>query len=105
MFVRSSTGAIELSLGFLSNRPPFDTDEARRDLLMRMKALPGVRIKTEKLYGWPSFPAARLLEDALWPRYCELAEEVITRLREAGSSTEGTSDLAVVGRASSLPAA
>jgi hypothetical protein len=65
--VRIWTGAtLDVALRWLRLRPPFDTVEKRQEILQRLNAIDGIRIKTDKLDGQPTFPLAALTDhDAL----------------------------------------
>jgi hypothetical protein len=65
-FVRRSSGKLETSLQYLKDSPAFESEEARLDLLNRIKSLPGQTITTVKTTGWPAVPLQALGEDSVW---------------------------------------
>jgi hypothetical protein len=70
-FIRRSTGRLETALGYLMYVPAFKSDEARKKVLDRIRALPTNSIKaTEKLNGFPSIALEELLKDELWTVPC-----------------------------------
>ena len=81
--VRNSTGNFETSLQYLSNRPAYAPDEARRVLLDQISALPGINITTKKITGWPAFPVSMLLRDDLWSSLVPIIESVARNARKS----------------------
>ena len=81
-FIRT-TGKIETCLQYLRYRPAFASDDARQEVLDRLRRLPGVEITTQKLTGWPAFPVAELLRDDLWDQFVAFAGWVIDQARKA----------------------
>jgi hypothetical protein len=55
-----SHGRVELPLGYLQRMPPFDDEERRADIARQVGAIPGVKLSTGGLEGWPTFDAAAL---------------------------------------------
>jgi hypothetical protein len=51
---------VELPLGYLQRMPPFDDEERRADIARQVGAIPGVKLSTGGLEGWPTFDAAAL---------------------------------------------
>ena len=74
-FIRRSTGKIDTALQFLKNDPAFASEEARLNLLAKLKALPGMT-NINKSTGWPSMPLEALSEDAVWAGFTAIAEQV-----------------------------
>jgi hypothetical protein len=76
-FFLRSNGRLVTPLYYLKDRPAFETDEARKALLERFRALPGVDVSTTKLTGWVSIPASEMLRDELWRAWIDLATWII----------------------------
>lgn len=78
-FIRRSTAKVETSLQYLKENPAFASEEARLDLLQRIKALPGQTIATTKTTGWPAVPLQDLARDDVWAAFTAVAEYVQAR--------------------------
>jgi hypothetical protein len=59
-----SSGKIELELGSLQRRPPFDSEEKRLELLSRINKLPGVDLSEETITRFPTIPLSTLLDES-----------------------------------------
>lgn len=57
-------GKIEMHFAALSQRPPFDALQLRRDLRDRLNQLPGVEISDDKLNSRPPIPMITLADAA-----------------------------------------
>ncbi|HUZ32487.1 MAG TPA: hypothetical protein VMV19_10365 [Xanthobacteraceae bacterium] len=69
------------SLGNLVNVPAFKSDEARQEILHRVRTLPTMTIKaTEKLNGWPSIALDELLKDDVWSAFMSIAFDIKTKI-------------------------
>jgi hypothetical protein len=81
---RSSGGRLETSLQYLQTRPAFASEEDRRRLHERLRALPKLDVRsTGRLTGWPSFDVAKLLDDEAWEAFQAYADEVLQRAKSA----------------------
>jgi len=58
-----SYGAVEVVFQHLANRPPFDSEAIRRQMLVRLNEIRGIEIPEDKLTGRPSF-SVDVLADA-----------------------------------------
>src|SRR5579871_703842 len=64
-----TNGVVGISLGGLTNRPPFDHTEKRLELVRRLNEIPGVAISDGMIDRYPTFPLAILSADpAALPR-------------------------------------
>lgn len=81
-FVRRSSGKVETSLQYLKEDPAFASEEARTELLQRIKALPGQTITTTRSTGWPAFPLESLSDPAVWTGFTQVASDVQARTVE-----------------------
>jgi hypothetical protein len=93
-FLRKSTGRLETSLQYLSYTPPFREEAARRALLSRFEQLPTTLRNSGSLMGWPAIPLADLQNDSLWHRFCDLAADIVTVLKEGKPDPAPASDVA-----------
>lgn len=83
-FIRRSGGRLELSLQYLKYRPRFASDESRAEALKRIRSLPGIDLRsTDRLTGWPSFPASNLLREETWGPFKDFASLVIEDAKRA----------------------
>lgn len=99
-FIRRSSGKVETALQFLKDNPAFTSEEARLDLLARVKALPDQRISTVKSTGWPAVPLQDFGRPDVWQGFAAIAEHIRQRTA-AIAVTPATSE----GRASWPPSA
>jgi hypothetical protein len=84
-FIRRSTGRLDTSLGNLAYVPTYKTDEARKEVLDRIRALPTNSIKaTDKLNGWPSIALEELLKDEVWLAFRSIASTVKEKICARG---------------------
>jgi hypothetical protein len=75
-FIRRSSGKLETALQYLKDNPAFESEDARLDLLNRIKALPGQTITTTKTTGWPAVPLEALDESPVWEGVTAFARRV-----------------------------
>jgi hypothetical protein len=76
-FVRRSTGRLDIALGNLIYVPAYKGDNARKELLDRIKALPTTTVKaTEKLNGWPSIALEEIAKEEVWSALRSLASDI-----------------------------
>jgi hypothetical protein len=76
-FVRRSTGRLDISLGNLVSVPAYIADDARKNLLDRIKAIPTNTVKaTEKLNGWPSISLEELFKGDVWMAFQSIASDI-----------------------------
>jgi hypothetical protein len=90
-FIRRSTGKIDTALQFLKNDPAFASEEARVNILEKLKALPGVNVATSKSTGWPSVPLEDLSRDAVWAGFTAIAEQVHGLTKRGLAASDGPS--------------
>jgi hypothetical protein len=90
-FVRRSSGKLETSLQYLKDSPAFASEEARLDLLNRIKSLPGQTITTTKTTGWPAIPLEALNDGAVLEGITRIAQYVKgqTDAAQGGSAAAG----------------
>ena len=53
---------VEIYFQHMKNRPPFDDEGKRKELLDRLNAIKGVNIPQDRISARPSFPLAVLLD-------------------------------------------
>jgi hypothetical protein len=107
-FVRRSTGRLEFALGNLVSAPPYTSEETRKSLLDRIRAIPtGTLRVTNKLNGWPSISLEALLKDDVWATFQSIALEVkdavVTQLKSS-SILEADFQMPSAAPVSSIPA-
>ena len=62
LFVLYTTGRMEIPLGAVKSRRPFEDEAMRSELVQRFRQIPGLQFSTGGLDGYPKFDA-RLLKD------------------------------------------
>lgn len=73
--VWSHTANVEVM--FQHMKAPFDTDEAKREVLRRLKAIPGLDLRHENLDARPSFPLSALADPARLRQFLDLCDWVL----------------------------
>ena len=74
-------GSIQLCLGYLTSKPAFASEAARKELLERLTAIVGP-LSTSTLNGFPKFSAAKLND----PAVAERVREFLVDVREKAES-------------------
>lgn len=64
-------GPVELQFQYLKERPPFDSEELRREFLSRVRKIEGVDISESRLALRPSFPVSLLVSGSAVLHFCE----------------------------------
>jgi len=90
-FIRRSTGKIDTALQFMKNDPAFASEEARLNLLAKLKALPGMT-NINKSTGWPSMPLEALSKDAVWSGFTAIAEQVQGVIKRGLTASDSQQD-------------
>lgn len=70
------SGMVVLRLGYLKNRPAYESEESRQRLYDELTSLVGP-LHTQSLAGEPGFPAHLLNDQALADRYARFLSEVV----------------------------
>jgi hypothetical protein len=65
LFAVWTSGAIETYFYYLKNKPPFDSEELRKELLDRLNQVPGISLPADAIDRGPSIPLSILKGDAL----------------------------------------
>ena len=60
--------------------PAFASEDARRDILDRLRSIPGVQISTTLLTGWPAIPLQEVARPEVWAAFQAIARDVQSRL-------------------------
>lgn len=63
-FAMWSSGSIQLYFAVYQGKPPFDSEERRREIQKRLNAIPGVAIADNEIDKYPSIPLAVLTGEA-----------------------------------------
>jgi hypothetical protein len=79
-----TTGVIETYFYYLKNKPPFDNEDLRRELLKRLNEVPGISLPSDAIDKGPSIPLSTLKGDAL-EKFLLVFNWVIETIRNAGS--------------------
>lgn len=81
IFMRGSTGRIEIALMYLANTRAFHSEEARAELLARIKSLPASSLRAnDKLTGWPSVALEELQDNGLWAALRSIINDIQSRI-------------------------
>jgi hypothetical protein len=90
-FIRRSSVKIETALQYLKNDPAFASEEARSNLLAKLKALPGMT-NINKSTGWPSMPLQALSEGAVWAGFTAIAGQVQGLIKRGLTASDSQQD-------------
>ncbi len=58
-----TSGDLYVQFGYLMERPPFDDEQTRLELLRRVNMIPGVSFGPEVIVKWPKIPLSLIAED------------------------------------------
>lgn len=76
-------GTVEINFQYLKSRAPFEPREAREELLKRLNAIDGVRLRPDAIDRRPSFDIALLADATQRARFCEIFSWVKAILLES----------------------
>ena len=68
------------NLRYLKNKPPFDDENLRKELLRKLNEIPGINLPTDAIDRGPIIPLSIFNEDAL-ERFLNVFNWVIERIR------------------------
>lgn len=83
LFAVWTSGVLETYFYYLKNKPPFESEDLRKELLKRLNEVPGISLPPDAIDRGPSIPLSVLNEDAL-EKFLEVFEWVIKKIRIAG---------------------
>jgi hypothetical protein len=78
-------GSVAVQFGPMQRRPPFDTLDARMDLLRRLNAIGGISIGTDKIDKYPSIKTMMLADPGIRQAFLGVFDWVLQRYRESSS--------------------
>ena len=79
-----TSGMIEIEFSQWKYLPPFDSREARVDVLGRLTSITGVRKPDEQANSWPTFELESLRRPDAIAKFKALLDDVVSRIRAAG---------------------
>jgi hypothetical protein len=82
-FILYTYGRIEIQFQNLSRRPPFERADLRKELQVRLNAIPGISIPDARLELRPSFPIAAVFGDPALRAFLDAMDWVLTEFRNA----------------------
>ena len=94
-FILWTYGKIEMHFAALSQRPPFDALQLRRDLRDRLNQLPGVEISDDKLAGRPPIPMLTLADGAGRDHFIKTMDWVLDQFHTQDDSVAAAPDPSV----------
>jgi hypothetical protein len=74
-------GRLEVHFQYLADRPPFDSELKRRELLDRLNAIPGVSIPADVITRRPSIPLSVLADPAALEPFLRTFDWVLDEIR------------------------
>jgi hypothetical protein len=81
LFAVWTSGVIETYFYYLKNKPPFDNEELRKELLNRLNQVQGISFPADAIDRGPSIPLSILKEDAL-KKFFLIFEWAINEIRK-----------------------
>jgi len=80
LFAVWTSGGLETYFYYLKNKPPFDDENLRKELLRKLNEIPGINLPTDAIDRGPIIPLSIFNEDAL-ERFLLVFNWVIERIR------------------------
>lgn len=65
LFAVKTNGVIETYFYYLKNKPPFSSEELRKELLKKLNEIPGINLPSDSIDRGPSIPLSKLNKEAL----------------------------------------
>ena len=78
-----TNGAVEIYFQWYSYKPPFDNEEMRRELLARLKAIPGVSLPDDAIGRRPSIPLSTLQDQTALDQFLEIFDWFLDQIKAA----------------------
>jgi hypothetical protein len=82
LFAVWTSGVIETYFYYLKNKPPFDSEELRIEMLNRLNEVPGIKLPPDAIDRGPSIPLSTLNADAL-EKFLLVFDWAIEKIRTA----------------------
>lgn len=70
-------GRLEMQFQMMKNKPPFDEEAKRLELLRRLNALPGVDIPADAITRRPSIPLTTLQDEVILKQFLDICDWII----------------------------
>lgn len=80
-------GVIEIYFYYLKNKPPFDDENLRKEMLKRLNEVPGINIPTDAIARGPSVPLSIFNQESL-EKFLMVFDWVIEQIRSCRRSSE-----------------
>ena len=81
LFVVWTYGNVELYFQWYKERPPFDDEEKRKELLSKINSIEGIDLPESAISRRPSFPIQILQDDKKYKQFIEIYKWVIKEFR------------------------
>lgn len=81
-----TSGRVAIQFGMMRGKPPFDSENKRKELLRQLNAIPGVAIPEDAINRYPSIPLAVLRSDRLIEQFMEAFQWVVDEIRSSADS-------------------
>jgi hypothetical protein len=82
LFAVWTKGNIETYFYYLKGKPPFDSEDLRKELLAKLNEVPGINLPSDAIDRGPSIPLSALNGDAL-TKFLQVFDWAIERIRTA----------------------
>ncbi|CAN5117210.1 hypothetical protein BH23CHL1_BH23CHL1_04950 [soil metagenome] len=77
-----TSGTVQLQFGMMKERPPFDDETRRLDLLNRLNGLPDVAIPPSRITTYPSISLTALDDTAVLSEFLSIFDSVLQEIRQ-----------------------
>jgi hypothetical protein len=81
LFAVWTYGVVEVYFYWLATKPPFDSEEKRRELLERLNQIPGVSLPPDSINRRPSFKLSALAVDGALEQFLAVYDWVMAEIR------------------------
>ena len=77
-----TSGSVAIQFGLMQNRPPFDSETKRMELLQRLKAIPSVAIPDDTITKYPSIALSVLKNEVAFEQFIEAFDWMIQQIKQ-----------------------
>ncbi|MCP4536171.1 MAG: hypothetical protein GY832_03405 [Chloroflexi bacterium] len=76
-----TNGAVEIYFYWFQYKPPFDSEEKRRELLARLNAIPGVSLPDDAIARRPGIPLSTLADESALQQFLHVFDWVVQEIK------------------------
>lgn len=83
LFAVRTSGVIETYFYYLKNKPPFDSEDLRKEMLKRLNEVPGIKLPPDAIDRGPTIPLSILNKDTI-EKFLLVFDWAIEKIRRTG---------------------